>query len=107
MTITDRARLILRRLAEPRKSVSKQDAAWLCDTLIKSEVAAQEREREAQHWRAETAYYARMAPVVEAALDWRQAKWEVDSGGDVRIAVQAEGRLMDAIDRHRDALDNA
>ena len=45
--------------------------------------------------------------IVETALDWRQAKWEVDSGGDVRIAVQAESALMDAIDRHRESLDNA
>jgi hypothetical protein len=96
MTITERARLILRRLAEPRKSASKQDAAWLCDTLIKSEVAAQEREKEAQHWRAEAAYYARMAPVVEAARDWRKSYRHDD-------AEEAMARLVFAA---LDALDN-
>lgn len=59
-TTTDRVHRILLRLGEPRKSASKADAYWLCDALIKAEVLAVEREKEAQHWRSEAAHFGKL-----------------------------------------------
>jgi len=72
-TNTERARLILLRLQEPRKGASKADAYWLCEALISAEAHAEALKKEAQHWRGEAAHYATAVNALPALLDLADA----------------------------------